>query len=87
MKTIDDSELEKLIGVKKLVVNALRFSKEHHSHQLVKDAVNFANKIRAEEVFLTHVCHHIGLYAEASAMLHAGVYLAYDGMTINVSSF
>lgn len=87
MKTIDDSELGKLIGVKKLVVNALRFSKEHHSHQLVKDAVNFANKIKAEEVFLTHVCHHIGLYAEASAMLPAGVYLAYDGMTINVSSF
>ena len=87
MKTIEDSELSKLYGVKKLVVNALRFTKEYHSHQLVDDAINFAHKIKAEEVYLTHVCHHIGLYSEVSAKLPDGVHLAYDGMTINVSSF
>ena len=35
MKTIGDGELPYLEGVETLVVNALRFEKEHHSHQLV----------------------------------------------------
>lgn len=87
MKRIEDSELQYLFGVKTLVVNALRFTKEHHSHQLVKDAIRFAHDIGAEDVYLTHVCHHIGLYTEASAKLPDGVKLGYDGMTINVSSF
>ena len=87
MKTIDDGEFKYFSGVKTLVVNALRFTKEHHSHQLVKDAIRFAHDIGAEDVYLTHVCHHIGLYTEASAKLPDGVKLGYDGMTINVSSF
>jgi len=85
MKTIDEGELKYLSGVKKLVVNALRFEKEHHSHQLVNDAIAFSQEIGAEETFLTHVNHNIGLYTETSRLLPQGVKLAYDGMVISAS--
>lgn len=82
MKTIGDGELPYLEGVETLVVNALRFEKEHHSHQLVDDAVRFARRIGAKRTYITHVCHHIGLYEEASKRMPEGVSLAYDGEVI-----
>lgn len=85
MKTIDDAEKEYLQGIGCLVVNALRFKKEHHSHQLVKDAVAFAREIKARHTFLIHVCHHIGLHSEAEKALPEDIRLAYDGMVINVA--
>ena len=82
MKTISDEELPYLEGVETLVVNALRFEKEHHSHQLVNDAVRFAHRIGAQQTYITHVCHHIGLYDEAERRMPKGVSLAYDGEVI-----
>ena len=86
MKTIAASELPYLEGVETLVVNALRFEKEHHSHQLVDDAVRFARSIGAKRTYITHVCHHIGLYTQAQQRMPDGVTLAYDGMVINVDA-
>lgn len=82
MKTIADSELPYLEGVDTLVVNALRFEKEHHSHQLVDDAVRFARLVGARHAYITHVCHHIGLYDEAQSRMPEGVSLAYDGEVV-----
>ena len=66
MKTIDDAEKELLKGVKVLVVNGLRWEKEHHSHQLINEAIAFSKSIGAEKTFLTHVTHEIGVHVEAS---------------------
>lgn len=82
MKTIADTELAYLDGVDTLVVNALRFEKEHHSHQLVDDAVRFACRIGTRHTYITHVCHHIGLFDEAQSRMPSGVSLAYDGEVI-----
>lgn len=84
MKTIGDAELPYLDGVETLVVNALRFEKEHHSHQLVADAAEFAYKIGAKQTYITHVCHHIGLYDEAEKRMPEGLSLAYDGLKLTV---
>lgn len=84
MKTIDNAELPYLDGVEVLVVNALRFEKEHHSHQLVADAAHFAKQIRAKQTYITHVCHHIGLYENAEKRMPNGLTLAYDGLKFNV---
>ena len=84
MKTIADTELPYLEGVETLVVNALRFEKEHHSHQLVADAVRFARRVGAKQAYITHVCHHIGLYDEAQRRMPEGVSLAYDGEVLYV---
>lgn len=85
MKTMDDDQAELLMGVDVLVVNALRFDKPHHSHQLVDDAVNFARRIGARRTLLTHVCHDIGLHEDVNKRLPADIELAYDGQLLTLS--
>lgn len=84
MKTIDESELEYLKDVKVLVVNALRYDKPHHSHQLVDEAVVFAKRVGAERTFIIHSCHDIGLHEEVNKKLPTGIELAYDGQVIDI---
>ena len=82
MKTIADDQAALLHGVEVLVVNALRFDKPHHSHQLVDDALAFANKLGVRHTLLTHVCHDVGLHDVANHRLPEGVELAYDGQQL-----
>lgn len=84
MKTIDDTQLALLSGVDVLVVNALRFDKPHHSHQLVDDALAFAKRVGAKHTLLTHMCHDIGLHREVNDKLPQGVELAYDGLQLTI---
>ena len=84
MKTIAPDQLALLKGVRTLVVNALRFDKPHHSHQLVDDAIEFAHEVGAQRTLLTHLCHDIGLHHEANARLPKGVELAYDGQVLEL---
>lgn len=84
MKTMADEEYEYLRGVDTLVINALRFDKPHHSHQLVDDAIRVARRIGAERVVFTHVTHQIGLHGEANKRLPEGFSFGYDGMVISV---
>lgn len=82
MKSIAPEQALLLHGVDTLLVNALRFDRPHHSHQLVDDAINFAHSIGARRTLLTHLCHDIGLHDEANKRLPEGVELAYDGQII-----
>ena len=84
MKSIDDDQLPLLDGVEVLCVNALRFNKPHHSHQLVDDAVMFAKRVGAKRTLLTHVCHDIGLHEEVNKQLPEGVELAFDGQVLDI---
>lgn len=84
MKTIPEGEIDNLQDIDYLVVNALRFTKSHHSHMLVDEALEFARKTSAKQVFLTHMCHNIGLIDEANAALPQGVQLAYDGLSVEI---
>lgn len=82
-KELLDGEEQKLQGIDTLVVNALRF-KPHHSHFNVEEAVALINRIKPRVAYLTHLSHDIGLYAEAVNKLPEGVYLGYDGLTIDI---
>lgn len=84
MKTIDDGELGYLEGVEVLVVNALRFERPHHSHQLVDDAIRFARRVGARRTCLMHSCHNIGLHGEVNRRLPDGFEMAFDGQIIDV---
>lgn len=85
MKTIGDEELSFLQGLDVLVVNALRFDKPHHSHQLVDDAIAFARRVGARRTLLTHMCHDVGLHAQVNTeKLPADVQLAYDGQVVEI---
>ncbi len=80
MSFIELKELDKLRGVDTLVINALRFSKPHGSHQTVLEAYNIINYIKPRVVYFTHMMHHIGLHAKIEKVLPRNVHLAYDGL-------
>lgn len=84
MKTIGERDAQLLQGVKVMVVNALRLHREHHSHQLVDDAVAFARRMGVGQAYLTHCTHEIGLYEETQQLLPEGVSLAHDGQVIEL---
>lgn len=86
MKTIGEAEMSYLDGVEILVVNALRFDKPHHSHQLVDDAVGFARRVGARRTLLIHSSHHIGRHEEVNAQLPEGIEMAYDGQVLTVDN-
>ena len=84
MSRIEPSELEKLKGVEVLVVNALRFSKPHLSHQTVLEALRFVDMVSPRVTYFTHVMHHIGLHAKIEKCLPKNVFFAYDGLEIEI---
>ncbi|OEK08693.1 MBL fold metallo-hydrolase [Flavivirga aquatica] len=83
MKTVKKKEVEKLKGVKVLVVNALRM-KEHRSHFNLEEALQFINKVNPDMAYLTHISHLLGFHEEVEKMLPKNVFLAYDGLQIIV---
>lgn len=84
MKSEMENTLELLQGVEVLIVNALRFEKPHHSHQLVEDAINFSRRIGARKTYLVHVTHDIGTHEVANSRLPERFFFAYDGLTIEL---
>ena len=83
MKTVADEEIEKLRNVDVLVVNALR-EKEHISHFNLDEALAFIQKVKPKKAYLTHISHWLGFHDEVQQKLPENVYLAYDGLTINL---
>ena len=80
---ISESEKEKLKGSKVLVLNALRKS-EHISHFTLDQAVAIAREIGAEQTYLIHMSHQMGLHAEVDSELPEGINLAYDGLAVTL---
>lgn len=78
---ISETELEKLKGTRILVLNALRREK-HYSHFSLAEAIEIAQKVKAEQTYFTHISHHLGLYEDVSKELPPNIFLAYDGLQI-----
>lgn len=83
VKTIEKVEIEKLRGVKVLVVNALR-QEPHHSHFCLPDALEFIEDIKPQRAYLTHISHVMGFHKEVQASLPENVFLAYDNLKITI---
>ncbi|WP_285057356.1 MBL fold metallo-hydrolase [Pedobacter ginsengisoli] len=80
-KTVPEETVEKIMGSKILVVNALQ--KEHHiSHFTLDEAIEFARKIGAEATYFTHMSHNLGLHEDVEKELPKNIKLAYDGLTL-----
>ncbi len=77
---IPEESKEKLIGVKWLVINALRKEK-HISHFSLREAIDFIREISPRKAFITHISHQMGLHKKVSEELPAGISLAYDGLS------
>ena len=83
-KTISKNEIEKVKGTKTLIVNALH-QKEHVSHFNLEEALKFINEVKPEKAYLTHISHTFGTFKEIEKMLPQNVFVAYDGLVIDVN--
>lgn len=80
---IAPEELQKIIGSKVLVLNALRIEK-HISHFTLSEAIDVAQQLKCTNTYFTHISHQLGLHHEVTQNLPAGIQLAYDGLSIEV---
>lgn len=83
VKSIEDSQLEKIKHSKVLVVNALRIQ-PHISHFNLEEALAFIARVNPETAYLTHISHLLGFHDEVEAKLPPNVHLAYDNLTITI---
>ncbi|MBK7172598.1 MAG: MBL fold metallo-hydrolase [Bacteroidales bacterium] len=80
---IAPEELEKVMGSKVVVLNALRNSR-HVSHFSLNEALEILKKINPERAYLTHISHFLGRHEIVESKLPPNVHLAYDGLVIEV---
>lgn len=83
VKTISEEEIQKIVGTKVLVVNALR-EEPHYSHFNLSEALDFVEKVKPEKTYFTHISHVMGFHEEVEKRLPKNVYLAYDALTITL---
>ena len=83
VKTIEKSEINKIIGVKVLVINALR-EEEHNTHFNLKEALDFIHLVQPKKAYLTHISHLLGFHEKVQQNLPENVYLAYDNLEIEL---
>lgn len=82
-KTFEPKELDKVRGTKVLFINALRIT-EHLSHFNLEEALAFIREIQPERSYLTHISHLFGTQSEIEKLLPDGVYVAWDGMKLEI---
>jgi len=78
---IPEETKEKVIGVKYLVINALRKEK-HISHFSLGEALSFIEEISPRKAYITHIGHQMGKHADVNRELPANVTLAWDGLEV-----
>ena len=83
MSHIEDSELEKLRGLKHITLNTVSYH-PHHSHFSLQEAVALAQRIGAEHTWLTHLSHTFPTHGEFVRELrqYGNIEPAYDGLVI-----
>ena len=84
VKTMNAEEKEKLKDLKVLVITCLR-KEEHMSHMNLSEALEFIDEIKPQKAYLNHLSHRFGLHAEEEVKLPSGVYIGYDGLSLNLS--
>jgi phosphoribosyl 1,2-cyclic phosphate phosphodiesterase len=80
---IEEDELQKIIGTKILVLNALRKEK-HISHFSLDEAIAISHQLKIPQTYFTHLSHQMGLHDEVSAELPNGINLGWDELIIEI---
>ena len=80
---IPEPTFKKLKGTKTLVLNALQ-KEAHISHFNLQEAIAVANRINAEQTFLIHMSHKLGLHKAIEGELPGNIRLSYDGLTLSL---
>lgn len=85
MKSAEPREWAKVDGSSLLVVNALRYRKEHPSHQSVIDVEPLLAELENSPrlTVLTHLSHHAPRHEALQSMLPEGMAVGYDYMCLS----
>lgn len=81
VKTVPDTELQKLDNLDVLCISALRV-KPHPTHFNLEEALAFVEKVKPKHAYFTHISHLLGFHKEVEAQLPSHVHLAYDNLKI-----
>jgi phosphoribosyl 1,2-cyclic phosphate phosphodiesterase len=79
---VPDDVARRIEGVELFVIDALR-EKPHPTHLSVAQAIEAAQRVRAERTLFTHLCHELPQSAESTLPPNVGI--AYDGLKIDFS--
>lgn len=82
-KYISETEKEKLLGLRILIVNALR-DQDHFAHFTIQEALSLVEELKPDKVFFTHLNHDAGNHNNLDARLPHNVHPAYDGLVIDI---
>lgn len=80
MNDLPESSLPLLQNLDVLIIDALRWN-PHPSHNNVKQALHWIERIQPRRAYFTHIAHELG-HVATEAKLPARVRLAYDGLRI-----
>lgn len=90
-KTIPDSEMRKLEGLKVLIINGLR-DRDHFAHLTIEEALQLIERLRPRHAWITHICHEAPIHTQLAERLEMSckqmkgvesIQPAYDGLIIN----
>lgn len=83
VKSITLEEKEKLKGLDVLVTSALRIE-PHPTHSSLAEALALVEELQPKKAYFSHISHLLGFHEEVSKQLPNNVFLAYDGLKIEV---
>ncbi len=81
---IPESSFELLKGLKILILDALRF-RTHPTHFSIEEAREVAQRIAAEQTYFIHLTHDVP-HRRTDAQLPDGIFLAYDGLKLEIDA-
>jgi len=82
---VEEIEFEKLKNLEVLVINSLRKESKHPSHFILEESLDFINKVKPNKAYITHISHLMGFHEEVQKTLPKNVFLAYDGLEIDLT--
>ncbi len=80
---IDESSMNQLKNLEVLVINALQIEK-HISHFNLQEALDVIKQLNPKKAYLTHISHKLGSHKKVDADLPENVFLAHDGLQIQL---
>jgi len=76
---ITDENIQRLKGVKVLIINALR-KENHYSHFSLDQALDIIAQVNPQKAYITHLSHKMGLTSDWEKELPSNVFPSYDGL-------
>jgi phosphoribosyl 1,2-cyclic phosphate phosphodiesterase len=81
VKTIEDTEIQKIKKCEVLVVNCLR-EEPHDTHFNLEEVLHFISLVQPKKTYLTHISHLFGFHEEIQKKLPENVFVAYDNLEL-----